>query len=381
MGAQAVLVAAVVLLAQAVRMQAGAILKWEGVRRPEGALRRAAAPRPAVLAPVPRRDVVAPKIRGVTSSRLAQAEQHQQAFCCRRLRPALPGVDERNVEPLARGGPGASPMKIQTRPCLVATALAIACSSEPVESLPASCTARDQNAYVYQILRHYYLWADQLPSVSPSEFGSPEELVAELIDGELDPWTQFARVPQEPQAGFGYRLQKWGDELWVVWSHPASDAHAAGLRRGAQVLAIGGVPAGTLDPSVSIGDLGESVEHTFIDGVGDAHTITLARNFPFEITVGDANSTVVDDLVVGYLLLFNLGISGATELPDAIARFASAGVKHLIVDARYSGGGRVEIAQLLGSLLAGRVARGKPLMIQRYNGMHPELDRSLNVFE
>lgn len=264
---------------------------------------------------------------------------------------------------------------------MVATALAIACSSEPVESLPASCTARDQNAYVYQILRHYYLWADQLPSVSPSEFGSPEELVAELIDGELDPWTQFARVPQEPQAGFGYRLQKWGDELWVVWSHPASDAHAAGLRRGAQVLAIGGVPAGTLDPSVSIGDLGESVEHTFIDGVGDAHTITLARNFPFEITVGDANSTVVDDLVVGYLLLFNLGISGATELPDAIARFASAGVKHLIVDARYSGGGRVEIAQLLGSLLAGRVARGKPLMIQRYNGMHPELDRSLNVFE
>src|SRR5690606_41320525 len=115
MGAQAVLVATVVLLAQAVRMQAGAILKWEGVRRPEGALRRAAAPRPAVLAPVPRRDVVSPKMRGVPSSRRAPAVQHQQAFCCSQLLPALPGLAARHGPPLAPAGRGASRERLPTR--------------------------------------------------------------------------------------------------------------------------------------------------------------------------------------------------------------------------------------------------------------------------
>ena len=74
------------------------------------------------------------------------------------------------------------------------------------------------------------------------------------------------------------------------------------------------------------------------------------------------------------------------ELRNAFAYFKSweaengQAIDQLVVDLRYNGGGLLQTAALLGSLIE-RSAAGKPLIVETYNSRHPELNRRRLMFE
>jgi hypothetical protein len=71
---------------------------------------------------------------------------------------------------------------------------------------------------------------------------------------------------------------------------------------------------------------------------------------------------------VGYVV-FNqfLGASAQTELTNTINKFQAAGVKYLIVDLRYNGGGSVETSEKFSSMLAPSSANGKLMYSYKLN--------------
>ena len=54
------------------------------------------------------------------------------------------------------------------------------------------CSVSGQNEFVYRMMNDTYLWYDNVPSVDPLQFDSPEELLENIRYSELDRWSYIA---------------------------------------------------------------------------------------------------------------------------------------------------------------------------------------------
>ena len=85
---------------------------------------------------------------------------------------------------------------------------------------------------------------------------------------------------------------------------------------------------------------------------------------------------------VGYFhfLSFTYGTNGQflSDIDEPMKMFHDAGVKKLIVDLRYNGGGDSRVSQLMMDYLAPDEATGKPFVIRKHNSYLPSLDDSFS---
>ena len=70
---------------------------------------------------------------------------------------------------------------------------------------------------------------------------------------------------------------------------------------------------------------------------------------------------------VGYFLYLSFKANFLSDIHDAMVRFHDAGVRKLIVDLRYNGGGDARASQLLIDYLAPKAAEGKPYVVRKHN--------------
>lgn len=247
---------------------------------------------------------------------------------------------------------------------------------------------------VYFYTYYFYLWQDKLPgSFATFNYRTADQLLEQLKTYALGPNGQpydrysfldrSGAINQEIQQGlmgslgFEVRYQTEQD-LYIKKVDIGSPAYQAGLRRGWQLTALNGrtdlsLAAMEQDDFMFLFNAiyGQSVQISAKDPSGQTHQLSLQSNIYNLQPI--LNRKVIDQggRKVGYFA-FDSFVSLQqirTQLDMAFAEFASAGVRDLIVDLRYNGGGDVSTANYLSNLMAPSSAHNQ--LMNRYviNGL------------
>jgi C-terminal processing protease CtpA/Prc len=231
-------------------------------------------------------------------------------------------------------------------------------------------------------MREWYLFPETLPAnLDPAPFNS--------VEAYLDALTATARAQRRDRfftyitsiaeenaffnsgatAGFGIRLSydTAGRRLFVAEAYEGAPALAAGIDRGAEIVAIG-TSEGNLRSVADIfaaegaqgvtNALGPSTAGTsrllrVTDGSGTRNLNVAKADFTIPPVSPRYGARIVEDggKRVGYVNLRTFISTADVGLRNAFSSFRAQGITEVIVDVRYNGGGLVSIAELMGDLL------------------------------
>lgn len=264
----------------------------------------------------------------------------------------------------------------------VVTPPMIGSAPTPTPGPAAACSVRDRQDWAAAQLREWYLFPETLPaSLSPAAYTTVDDYLDALTatarsQGRDRYFTYLTSIAEETayyasgsSAGFGFRLayDSAGGRVFVAEAFEGAPALAAGIDRGAQIVAIG-TSAATLrtvsailaseGPAGVSAALGASAVGTTrvlrISDAGGTRDVTLAMA-DYELTPLSSRygAKILDDggRTIGYVNLRTFISTADPALRMAFAQFKAAGVTQVIVDLRYNGGGLVSIAQLMGDLM------------------------------
>lgn len=240
---------------------------------------------------------------------------------------------------------------------------------------PRDCSIPEQNAFMYTLMQEAYLWNEHVPEdVDPAAFESPSALVTEVRYAELDRWsrvsdleTSDALFEEGMVIGAGFRTRRLEDgRVLLGFVDPLSPAGAAGLERGDELVGAGGFTVPELDEqdgwSDALGPNEPGVEITLQVASGREDppvTVSLTKDWYPLVTVPIADIIEHDGEPVAYLFFTTFVEPSIDELTDAFVRFSEAGVRKVVVDMRYNGGGRISAARHLVDMLVGGQASGE----------------------
>ena len=171
-------------------------------------------------------------------------------------------------------------------------------------------------------------------------------------------------------AGFGIRLSydSSASRVYILDAFEGAPALAAGIDRGAELLAIGtsssnlqtvsslfaqggaGAVSNALGPSTA----GTSRVLRFRNAAGVETTTTISKaDFAIQPVSPRFGVQIIDNggTSTGYVNLRTFIDSAEPQLRDAFQQFRNAGVTELVIDLRYNGGGLVRTAELFADLL------------------------------
>jgi len=236
---------------------------------------------------------------------------------------------------------------------------------------------------LYDIMKEWYLWYDIMPDVNPDDYHSLNALLDALRYSPTDRWSY---VMSTEEYDMYYRLGEYighgvgliGDvdgSLWTGWVYNDSPAENQGVERGWQILSINGeniTNETNLDSLLGDNEVGVVNSFTFRKPGGQ--TI----NLDIEKQIVDINSVLYSDIInlndtkVGYLVYQHFLVTSLEELDVVFEQFQDNQIDDIIVDLRYNPGGQVDVAQHLGSLIAGEYAIKRDFVRLEYNDQKSE---------
>ena len=255
----------------------------------------------------------------------------------------------------------------------------------------SSCGVPGQNLFVRDALDELYLWYRELPTVDPVRYDSPEAYLDAVRYRPLDQSFSYitsraasdAFYSDSQYIGFGLSTMTIGSEMRVLQVFDDSPATEAGLARGATITAIGGVAVaeliatGAIDGAFGPATEGVEVAITFTTRAGATRAANM-RKRPVTIpTVSLTKVFDVDGRKVGYLFFRNFVRPSVAALDAAFATLGEAGVTELVLDLRYNGGGLVDVAVHLASLIGGTPTANQVFAEYRHNDRNRRRDETL----
>jgi C-terminal processing protease CtpA/Prc len=277
-------------------------------------------------------------------------------------------------------------MNIQHLACVVIAASLTACGGGGGGSgggvVPAACSVGAEKSFVRDATYEWYLFPELLPAqVNTSQFADAQELLdymtaAARVQGK-DRYFSYVTTKgadssflQEGQfIGFGFRIRVDGNRVYFMEAFENSPASAAGITRGAELLAVdsgaGFVGVANLlptDPNLSeaFGPATEGVVRG-LRFAKPSETPTEASLTKRVVTIqpipGDGVQVLAlalpgnASIEVGYVNLRSYISTAETPLRGAFRQFAERGIQNVIVDLRYNGGGLISVANLMGDLM------------------------------
>lgn len=251
----------------------------------------------------------------------------------------------------------------------------------PTPTQTSACSLRARQDWIGQQLREWYLFPETLPaSLDPAGYATADSYLDALTatargQGRDRFFTYLTSIAQEnayyqsgASAGYGFRLTSDGvSRVWISEAFEGGAALAAGVDRGAEILAIGTTSANLRTVSAIIVAEGSAgvVNALGPDTAGTTRTLRIAdtsgtrivslskSNYTLTPVSSRYGAKIIDDggRKVGYLNLRTFIDTADPALRDAFAYFRAQDVTELIVDLRYNGGGLVAITNLFGDLL------------------------------
>jgi carboxyl-terminal processing protease len=259
------------------------------------------------------------------------------------------------------------------------------------QSGPRNCTTLSQNMFVRDVLDEYYLWYRELPRLNPANYASPEAYLEAARYRPLDSSFSYITSRAANQAfygesqfvGFGFSTQISGTELRILQVFPDSPASEAGLARGDRVLEINGrsvselIEGGLIGSAFGASEPGVTAAIVFRSRSNEERRATLTKRVVTIPTVSLTRTFQVDNRTVGYLFFRNFVTPSRVALDDAFEALRTAGVTELVVDLRYNGGGLVDVAVHLGSLVGWSRLQGRVFATFQHNDKNTSLDEHL----
>jgi hypothetical protein len=242
-------------------------------------------------------------------------------------------------------------------------------------------TTLDENNWLRSWTNELYLWYREVPDLDPGTYSTTAVYFAVLKTPETTAtgnpkdkfhftyptsvWEQLSQAGVDIGYGLTFDLVMNTPPrlVYAAYVWPGGAAAAAGIARGAQVLAIDGVDMVNADDAASVDTLNEGLSPTVVGeshtftlqdfGASTTHTVTLQSADVTETPVPIVTTIAGPSGAVGYILFNDHIATSEGELIAAINQLKSANVTDLVLDIRYNGGGYLDIASELAYMIAG----------------------------
>lgn len=247
---------------------------------------------------------------------------------------------------------------------------------------PASCTTTSQNLWVRDQLNTYYYWYQNLPGgVNPASYTSPEAYLDAVRYRPIDASYSFITSAASSDAfysdsqfiGYGFGNQTTTTEIRVLQVYDDSPASEAGLSRGDRITAVNGQSVATMVANGTIGGAFGATEVGVASTIdwetprGERRNARLVKRLVTIPTVSLTRVVDVDGRRVGYLFFRNFVQPSTAALTEAFRALKAAGATELVLDLRYNGGGLVDVAVHLASLIGGTRTNGQVMLNYVHN--------------
>src|SRR5665648_29651 len=283
------------------------------------------------------------------------------------------------------------------------TIVLIQCKKEstvsPVPIIPIVIKeATDVNKFIYNGLKDYYLWVDQVPSLIAPKYAVKDSLNA-FLNTYTDPNNLFTSLLYKYHTvdkwsfivddskvidnwiqgisetmGFDFMLARIGtsDNVFgfIRYVYKGSPAEKAGIKRGDLFMQVDDQQLTVTNyqtllftkMTYKLSFAAVSANTISLNGKSVTMTAVLMQENPIQL------DTVlnVGNLKVGYLVYNGFNADYDIELNDVFKRFKDAAIDRLVLDLRYNGGGSVQTAKYLASMIYG-TATTKVFLKSQYN--------------
>ena len=244
-----------------------------------------------------------------------------------------------------------------------------------------SCSAQGQVDFMFDLMNDIYFWIDDVPTVQNQGFNTPEEVLDAFLllpldrfSGIRDRETNTAFFSNSQFIGFGFGVTVTDDDaLRLTQVFGDGSAAAAGLARGDTITAIDGrsvsdiLAANELGTAFGPAEEGITATIDYVDAMGSALQVQLTKGLVTIETVTRVTTFDLDGRPVGYLSFRNFVEPAFDALADAFEQLAAANVESLVLDLRYNGGGLVDVAEDLASLIGGQATVGQTFAERVHN--------------
>jgi C-terminal peptidase prc len=254
-----------------------------------------------------------------------------------------------------------------------------------------NCSVPSQNLRVRDILNDIYLWYQFLPAVSPTAYPSPEAYLEAVRYRPVDNSYSYIQAAAANEAfyddsqyvGFGFSTQIVANGMFVAHVFDDSPAQEAGLDRGTRITTINGqsvaslIEAGTIGSAFGPTEIGVQSSIAFVTRAGTRRDAQMTKRLVTIPTVSLTRVFDVDGRKVGYLHFRNFVRPSYAALDAAFDALKQSGVSELVLDLRYNGGGLVDVAVHLASLISGSLTGGQVLAVYDHNDKNRRLNQTL----
>lgn len=258
-------------------------------------------------------------------------------------------------------------------------------------SPPANCSTTSQNSWVRDQLTTYYYWYQHLPAnVNPASYTTPEAYLEAVRFRPIDNSYSYITSAAANEAfysdsqfiGYGFGQQTTTSDIRVLQVYEESPALEAGLQRGDRITHVNGqtvaamVANGTISSAFGLTEVGVASEITFVKPSGEERRARMVKRLVTIPTVSLTQVVEVDGRRVGYLFFRNFVRPSTAALDEAFRSLKAAGATELVLDLRYNGGGLVDVAVHLASLVGGARVSGQVMINWVHNDkVAPVLNR------
>lgn len=261
--------------------------------------------------------------------------------------------------------------------------LALLCPwTAAAQTAPTSCTTVGQNLWVRDQMNTYYYWYQFIPpALNAANYESPEAYLEAARYRPLDTYFSFITSAASNDAfysdsqfiGYGFGNQTSATDIRVLQVYDNSPASEAGLSRGDRIVTVNGQSVASMVANNTIGSAFGAAEigvATTIEWETLSGQMRSARMVKRLVTIPTVSLTRVVDSNgrrVGYLFFRNFVTPSTQALTDAFAALKTAGANELVLDLRYNGGGLVDVAVHLASLIGGSRTGGQVMFNYVHN--------------
>lgn len=262
-----------------------------------------------------------------------------------------------------------------------------------------SCTKNKKNgiedyeakSYVHAVLGSIYYWYDKIPD----GVSMKDNDIFDYFDASLysqDRWSWMCNIEDWNSsetgiytsygASLSQPVEYFGDyDIKVRLVHPGSPFDKVGITRGWTLTHINGTPVMELVKAEKFSsEYSKSPnQFTFKDLKGVSHSFTL------ESAVISTKSYICKNIFtsadypglsssVGYFNYLSFNSNMLDDITSTFEEFYSAGIKDLILDLRYNGGGNEKATSLLANYIAPASAEGEILSKRIHNTNYSKYD-------